>query len=238
MANLERIMEFIIDAAGEEGEDYSTLQELYINVVQQYSRYLGHVVTWVGGVISHQKVFGQEGVVHTPVERQRQQEAIAFLADHAFVTPEFLLRPDVLRLIEPAGVSDRVMAVQRSMLTQLLSDARIKRMAEIEISHAAEMDVYPVDHMLNDVSAGVWSELDNRRPDIDLYRRNLQRTWVEVLDRRLASNNLSGETRAHLRGNLRTIKSQIENLASQAANPQTRMHLEDMLDEINKILDV
>lgn len=238
IANLERIMEFIIDASSQEGEDYSTLQELYINVVQQYGRYLGHVVTWVGGVISHQKVYGQDGVVHTPVERQRQEEAVQFLTDHAFITPGFLLRPEVLRLIEPAGASDRIMAVQRSALTQLLSDARIKRMAEIEISHAAEMDVYPVDHMLRDVRSGVWSELDSRRPDIDLYRRNLQRSWVDVLDRRLASNNLSGETRAHLRGNLRTVKTQIENRVNQSANPQTRMHLEDMLDEINKILDV
>ncbi len=238
MANLERIMEFIVDAAGQEGEDYSTLQELYVNIVQQYNRYLGHVVTWVGGVISHRKVHGQEGVVHTPVERYRQEEAVQFLVDKAFTTPGFLIRPDVLRLIEPAGAPDRIMSVQRATLNQLLSDARIKRMAEIEISHAGEMDVYPVDHMLRDVRRGVWTELESTRPDIDLYRRNLQRSWVQVLENRLDSSNLSGETRAQLRANLRTVKAQIERRVNNAANTPTRMHLEDMLDEVNRILDV
>lgn len=238
IANLKRIMEFIVDSAGQEGEDYSTLNELYNNVVQQRNRYIGHVVNWVGGVISHQKVYGQDGVVHTPVERYRQLEAMEFLTEEAFATPEYLLRPDVLRLLEPAGVSDRIMQSQRMMLMQLLSDERIKRMAEIELTHGGEMEVYPVSQMLRDVRTGVWSELNSSRPDVDLFRRNLQRTWVHVIDNRLHSENLSGETRALMRGNLRLIRTQIERSTANAANAETRMHLEDMLDEINKLLDV
>ncbi|MFP4468034.1 MAG: zinc-dependent metalloprotease [Bacteroidales bacterium] len=238
IANLERIMGFIVDAAGEEGEDYSTLDELYSNVVQQHGRYLGHVVTWVGGVLSHQKVYGQEGVIHTPVERSRQEEAIQFLVDHAFTTPEYLLDPDVLNLLEPAGSSDRVMQLQRSTLNQLLSDARIKRMAELERNDTGETEIYPVDQMLYDVRKGVWSELDQSRLVIDLYRRNLQRSWVQVLENRLDSDNLSGETRAHLRANLRDVKSDIERRQANAANTHTRAHLADMLDEINALLEV
>ncbi len=238
IANLKRIMEFIVEAAGKEGEDYSTLQELYNNVVQQHNRYLGHVITWVGGVISHQKVYGQDGVVHSPVERKRQEEAIRFLAEHGFTTPGYLLHQDVLRLLEPAGASDRIMAGQRMMLGQLLSDTRIKRMAEIEVSHGREMEVYPVDQMLRDVRQEVWSELESARPDIDLYRRNLQRAWVDILQARLDSDNLSGESRAQLRGNLRTVKAQIEQRLNGSANASTRMHLEDMLDEINEVLNV
>lgn len=238
IANLERIMGFIVDAAGEEGEDYSTLGELYSNVVQQHGRYLGHVVTWVGGVLSHQKVYGQEGVIHTPVERARQEEAVQFLVDHAFTTPEYLLDPEVLNLLEPAGSSDRVMQLQRSTLNQLLSDARIKRMAELERNDTGETEIYPVDQMLYDVRKGVWSELDQSRPDIDLYRRNLQRSWVQVLENRLDSENLSGETRAHLRANLRDVKSDIERRQANAANTHTRAHLADMLDEINALLEV
>ncbi len=237
IANLERIMGFIVDASGKEGEDYSTLSELYNNVVQQHNRYLGHVVTWVGGVLSHQKVYGQDGVVHTPVEKYRQEEAVQFLVEHAFHTPTYLLNPDVIRLLEPAGSSDRIMALQRATLNQLLSDARIKRMAEIELSHSHEMAVYRVDEMLADVRRGIWSELDNARPDIDLYRRNVQRSWVDILGNRLESNNLSGESRAHLRDNLRTVKADIERRQRNAANAQTRMHLADMLDEINTLLE-
>lgn len=238
IANLKRIMEFIVESAGQEGEDYSTLQELYNNVVQQRSRYLGHVVNWVGGVISHQKVYGQDGVIHTPVERYRQIEAMEFLVDEGFSTPHYLLTPEILRLLEPAGSADRVMMSQRAMLNQLLSDARIKRMAEIEITHGSEMEVYRVAHMLRDVRQGVWSELDTSNPNIDLFRRNLQRSWVDIISNRLNNDNLSGETRSLMRGNLRLVRNQIERQAGNAANPETRMHLEDMLDEINHLLEV
>lgn len=238
MANLERIMGFIVESAGQEGQDYSTLVELYNNVVQQRNRYIGHVVTWVGGVISHQKVFGQEGVVHTPVPRYRQVEAMEWLVDEAFTTPHFLLQPEILRLFEPQGAPERIMQSQRAMLMQLLSDDRIRRMAEIETTHGAEMDVYRVSHMLRDVRQGVWAELDTARPNIDLYRRNLQRAWVDVVHARLHSNNLSGETRALLRGNLRLINTQIGRQIGNAANAETRMHLEDMRDEIIALLDV
>ncbi|AXJ00699.1 protein of unknown function (DUF5118) [Cyclonatronum proteinivorum] len=238
MANLERIMGFIVESAGQEGQDYSTLVELYNNVVQQRNRYIGHVVTWVGGVISHQKVYGQEGVVHTPVARYRQVEAMDWLVDEAFSTPHFLLAPEILRLFEPQGGPDRIMQGQRMMLMQLLSDQRIRRMAEIETTHGSEMEVYRVAHMLRDVRQGVWAELDTSRPNIDLYRRNLQRAWVDVLSTRLHSDNLSGETRALLRGNLRMVNTQIGRQIGNAANPETRMHLEDMRDEISALLDV
>ncbi|MCH8487746.1 MAG: zinc-dependent metalloprotease [Candidatus Cyclonatronum sp.] len=238
MANLQRIMGFIVESAGQEGQDYSTLVELYNNVVQQRNRYIGHVVTWVGGVISHQKVYGQEGAVHTPVPRYRQVEAIEWLVDEAFSTPHFLLQPEVLRLFEPQGGPDRIMQGQRMMLMQLLSDDRIRRMAEIEATHGSDMEVYRVSHMLRDVRQGVWAELDTSNPNIDLYRRNLQRAWVDVLSNRLHSDNLSGETRALLRGNLRMVNTQIGRQIGNAANPETRMHLEDMRDEINALLDV
>lgn len=238
IANLKRIMGFIVDSAGQEGEDYSTLNELYTNVVQQRGRYLGHVVTWIGGVITHQKVYGQEGEVFTPVPRYRQIEAMNFLMDEGFTTPHYLMPADVLRLLEPAGVSDRIMQSQRMVLMQLLSDDRVKRMAEIEAMYASEMEVYSVAEMLRDVRQGIWSELRQSRVDIDLFRRNLQRAWLEVVDARLESDNLSGETRSLLRGNLRLLKADVERARSNAANAVTRMHLEDVLDEINKMLDV
>ncbi len=237
IANLERIMGFIVESAGQEGEDYSTLRELHTNVIQQYNRYIGHVITWIGGVITHQKVFGQEGDVYTPVPRYRQTEAMEFMVNQAFKTPEFLMPSDVLRVLEPAGISDRIMAGQMMMMNQLISDARIKRMSEIELMYGSEMEVYPVAEMLRDIRRGVWSELRSGRPDIDLFRRNLQRSWLTVIENRLDAGNISGESRSLLRGNLRLLRTDVQRSVSNAANPVTRMHLEDVLDEIDRILD-
>ena len=236
--NLKRIMDFIVESAGQEGENYDTLRELYMNVIQQRNRYMGHVVTWVGGVITHAKVFGQEGEVYDPVPRYRQTEAIEYLIEEAFATPDYLLPPGLLRLIEPAGAPERIMAGQRNVLMQLISDERIRRMSEIEITYGADTEVYTVAEMLRDVRTGIWSELTAGSVDIDLYRRNLQRSWLDVIENRLESDSISGETRSLLRGNLRLLRTQAERARGNAANAVTRMHLEDTLDEINRILDV
>ena len=231
-------MGFIIECAGSEGDDLSTLEVLYNNVISQRSRYRGHVVSWVGGVITQTKVYGQEGPVYTPVSRDRQVEAMDFLIEEGFSTPTYLLDQEVLRRIESAGASDRIMQSQRMVLMQLMSDARIKRMAEIEASGTDAGDVYTVTEMMSETRKGVWSELTHRNVNVDLYRRNLQRSYIEVVENRLNADGLSGEARAMFRGNLVQVSTDIERAMSRAQNETTRMHLQDIKKEIERILDV
>ncbi|MFU8860243.1 MAG: zinc-dependent metalloprotease [Cyclonatronaceae bacterium] len=238
VANLKRIMGFIIDSAGSDGDDYSTLQELYNNVISQRNRYLGHVVSWIGGVITQTKVYGQEGQVYTPVARDRQVEAMDFLIEEGFSTPTYLLDQEVLRRIESAGATDRIMQSQRMVLMQLMSDARIKRMAEIEAASTDTREVYTIGEMMSEARKGVWAELTHRNVNVDLYRRNLQRSYIEVVENRLNAEDLSGEARAIFRGNLVQISTDIDRVMSRAQNDTTRMHLQDIKKEIERILDV
>ncbi|TVQ12360.1 MAG: zinc-dependent metalloprotease, partial [Balneolaceae bacterium] len=238
VANLKRIMGFIIESAGSDGDDYSTLQELYNNVLQQRNRYLGHVVTWVGGVVTQTKIYGQEGPVYTPVSRDRQVEAMDFIIEEGFATPTYLLDQEVLRRIEAAGASDRIMQAQRSLLMQLMSDDRIKRMAEIEATSPNVREVYTVGEMMGETRKGVWTELTHRNVNVDLYRRNLQRSYIQVVENRLNANNISGESRAIFRGNLVQVSTDIDRAMSRVQNETTRMHLQDMKKEIERILDV
>ncbi len=237
IANLKRIMGFILESAGTEGENYDTLQELYNNVVMQRQRYLGHVTTWIGGVIGERKVFGQEGPVHTPVSRERQKEAMEFLKAEGFTTPEYLLDPEILALIEPSGASTRVLRSQLFVLNRLLSDDRIQRMTEIETVHGAS-NTYTVEEMFGDLKDGIWTELSARNIEIDFYRRNLQRAYLDIVERHLSEDsNSSGETKAMMRGNLREIKVMADRGVNRAANTTTRFHLEDVSSRISNILD-
>jgi hypothetical protein len=238
VANLKRIMGFIVESAGNNGDNFSTLQELYNNVIQQRNRYLGHVVTWVGGVITQTKVYGQEGVVYTPVSRDRQVEAMDFLIEEGFATPHYLLDQEVLRRIESAGAFDRIMQSQRMTLMQLLSDDRIKRMSEIEAMSSNPRDVYTVQEMMDETRKGVWTELTHRNVNVDLFRRNLQRSYIEVVENRLNASNLSGESRAMFRGNLMQVSRDIDRAMGRVQNEVTRMHLQDIKKEIDRILDV
>jgi len=237
--NVKRIIGFIIDASGSSGEDYRALNELYAQVLQHRDRLLGHVVTWIGGVYGERKVHGQEGIVHTPVPAERQREAMAYIIEEGFSTPDYLIDPEILRRIESTGSVDRIVRGQRQLLTMLLDDSRMKRLTENEVISNNPGDLYTLDDMIDDLRNGVWRELEQRPVAIDVYRRNLQRNFVEIVKIKLTDDAIpvDGEARAYLRGSINDIKRAVDNAIPHTADRATRYHLEDIKEEIKKILE-
>ncbi|MDX1665834.1 MAG: zinc-dependent metalloprotease, partial [Saprospiraceae bacterium] len=91
LANLKRVAPELIAWTTRPGEGYQDLEELYGELVGVWSRYIGHVVTNVGGVIEVRKTADQEGPVYHPVDAGQQSRAMTWLLDHAFTTPDWLL---------------------------------------------------------------------------------------------------------------------------------------------------
>jgi hypothetical protein len=160
LRNIRRVVRLIEPATTTEpGETYEDLEEIYNRVVGQWATELGHVARIPGGLNKQEKVVGQRGDVYTPVPRAGQRSAVAFLNQHAFATPTYLLDPSILRKIEPAGSIDRVGAAQRRVLATLLDNQRLQRMVEAEGvamrgRPPARADVYPLGEMLGDVRRG------------------------------------------------------------------------------------
>src|SRR6185295_3888795 len=112
------------------GETYEELAEVYGRLMAQWTLEMNHVATLVGGFLSQQRHVGQNGVRFTPVPAARQAEATRFLLANAFVTPAFLIQPDLLRRMEPVGVMNRMRAAQTTVLNSLLQTDRLARLAE------------------------------------------------------------------------------------------------------------
>src|SRR5262249_43411689 len=140
---------------------------------------LSHVPNVVGGVTSQEKYGGQAGVRFTPVPKARQVAAIKFLNENAFQTPTFFLEKDILRRLTPTGDVARIHAAQSNVLTSLLQNARLRRVADQGAS-AKNGDVYPLVDVFADIRSGLFSELA-AGTIIDSYRRALQRSYVENL---------------------------------------------------------
>ena len=256
LANLQRIVPRLMEWTTEEGEDYATLDELYDQVVGQWARYLGHVSRVVGGVQIDTKYADEEGAVYTPVDAERQREAVRFIVKEGFETPRWLLDAAILQRIEAGGISDRVQRLQETALDRLLDPVRIGRMAEAawlgpdEAFAPAEMM-----EMLND---GVWAELGRGRP-IDPARRSLQRAYVDRLGELVNESPTSippqfvsqaygyrpqdidrSEVRPLARGALLTLAEDVERALPryQAASRQAeRYHLLDVLARIDRIFN-
>ena len=89
------------------GDPWNELEEVYGRMVSQWTTEMNHVVRVVGGFNSQQKHIGQEGVRFVSVAKEKQTEAVQFLLQNAFQTPQFMIRPEILRRIQVTGVVDR-----------------------------------------------------------------------------------------------------------------------------------
>jgi hypothetical protein len=247
LKNLERVMKMLLPAAERPGQDYALLDELYESAVQQWGRYMGHVAAVVGGAETQEK-YGT-GQRFQPVSRVKQREAMAFLRDKAFKRPDMLLDPEVLWRIEADGAILRIRTQQGRILATLLNHNRLNRLVEYEATAENRKDVYTVGDMMSDLHAAVWSELSGGPVRIDVYRRNLQRAFLEAVEAELTppparapvggapDPRWNSDVRPVLRGELRIIDRQIVAALPRAADQMTRLHLEDVRAEIARILD-
>jgi hypothetical protein len=235
--NLQRVADMLITATTtKQGDPYDELIEVFGRLVGQWTTEMNHVTGIVGGFQSQQKHIGQTGPRFTLVPRAKQSEAVKFLLDNAFHTPQFMIKPEILRLVSATGGMNRVRTAQNSVMNSLLQTGRIERLIEQTASEGAA--AYSPVQFLTDVRTGIWSELTAASRPIDPYRRNTQRVYLDTIDNRLNGGaEPSGEVRALLKGELRTLRTQIVAAIPAATDRATRLHLEDSRDAIDEILD-
>jgi hypothetical protein len=161
---------------------------------------------------------------------------VRFLNENAFATPSWALKPEILRRIEPSGAMSRVNVAQERVLSSLLSNARFDRLVEQEAIDG--MAAYRPAEFMSDVRRGIWSELEAGPVRIDVYRRRLQNSYIDLLSSKLNGRPAVGDDyRALIKQELRDLSAAIAAATARASDRQTRAHLADARDQIAKALD-
>jgi hypothetical protein len=234
--NLKRVADMLLPATTHAGDPYDDLEELYGRMLGQWALELNHVTGIVGGFNSQQKHGGQDGVRFVIVPKERQAAAVRFLNENAFATPAWAVKPDILRRIESSGVVSRVNVAQERILNSLLSNTRFDRLVEQEAIDGAA--AYKPAEFMSDVRRGIWSELEGGPVRIDVYRRNLQNSYIDLLSNKLnVRPAVTDDYRALIKAELRDLSTAIAAAMPRATDRQTRAHLADARDQIAKALD-
>lgn len=235
--NLKRIVDKLMEWTTEEGKNYDNLSELYRNVVNQFNRYNGHVVTNVGGIYQYFKTADQDGAVYTHVEKEKQQRAVKFLNEQLFATPNWLVDAEILSRIQQDGLVDRMRAIQVRILNRLTREEMLMRMVENEALNGN--DAYTVTSLFTDMRQGIWSELYNGRK-IDTYRRNLQKEHIARLaelmnleEDEFANSDIPSIAMATLNRLERDVRSGL----SRQNDATSRFHLQDVQKRIDAVLN-
>ncbi|SMO94947.1 zinc-dependent metalloprotease [Gracilimonas mengyeensis] len=253
LANLQVITDNLIEWTERDGANYDELEELYNNVIGQWRRYMGHVLSNIGGVYENYKTYEQEGAVYSPVEEAKQKRAMDFLQKHAFSTPSWAFKAEILDRINQATAIESFRSAQAGVLNQVADPQRIARLIEFE--RRAEGDVYTAFEMMDDLRNGIFSEV-RASEDIGVHRRNLQRAYVEQMESLMTEELPSvpsrwreflgwtevdvsqSDIRPIVRNQLNILDRDARNaLARGGLDRATRIHLEDIRARIADILD-
>ena len=176
--NLKRIIPNLVEWTTEDGETYDDLEYMYSQVLNQFRRYIGHVTTNIGGVYQYYKTSDQNGAVYTHVDKVHQKSCLIFINENLFETPYWMINKEILNKIEYAGSTERIRSLQSSYLNRIIYFGRMARMIENEALNRS--NAYSLNEMMSDLKDGIWSELE-RGKSIDVYRRNLQRSYISRL---------------------------------------------------------
>lgn len=246
IANLKRIVPNLIKWTAEDGQNYDELDKMYGQVLSQYNRYMGHVTANVGGVYEMYKTYDQDGAVYTHVNKAKQKEALAFLQANLFSTQNWLIDENIFDKIESAGSVERIRRFQTRTLNNLLDFGRMGRMLENEALNGS--NAYSFMEMMEDTRKGLFSEVASRST-IDIYRRNLQRAYVERLEylmteeqgpasrfsTRTTIDVSQSDIRAVVRAELKELKRTLQN--SRIRDRMSQIHTEDLVERIDLILE-
>jgi hypothetical protein len=227
LRNIDRVVPMLIPATTDLGRPYSQLSEVYRTLLVKRQKELSSVAKIVGGVEELRYQAGRGTVPFTPVAAERQRKAVKFLLERGFTRPNALLDPQVLWRIAPYGGADALQDTNQKLLAQLINEDVFHRMAEAATFPGA-VGTYQGAELLYDLNDGLFIELMQARPVIDLYRRDLQRAYVKLLVSSLSSSEGPSEFRVALRSGLGDLGSKLDQTMNKVRDPKTRAHLKDL----------
>jgi hypothetical protein len=244
LKNLEYVAIHLSEWTSDVTNNYDDLSELYDELLSVWSRYIGHVVTNVGGVYEDLKKPNQEGVVYTIVPKAQQQEAMKWLQMNAFNSPTWLVNLKTLKNTDYSGYTERFRKLQARHLYSVLSFDRLGRLMDAEILGTSN---YTALELLRDMRKGIWKEANTAKA-VSIYRRNLQRAYIERMEYLMKEeikssssveyyNVAQSDIRSLVRGELTTLKTELGVAKNTAINTQTKYHYADCIERIALILD-
>jgi hypothetical protein len=230
IANLERVMGYLVSATTSLGSDYAKLESTYDTLLHHRYQWLSSVVKLIGGVEETRTLAGRGAAQFHRVPTALQQAALQFVLQH-LQTPAAFIPTDLLDRLEPANGTWRLRLYQELLLADLLEMSRLERLAETEQSDTPYL---PAEY-LADVQTGLFAELQEDAVQVDPLRRGLQRSYVAILQSHIDSDyavNLRGGARYALQ----QLLPELRDATARSASVATGAHLADLITEIETIL--
>jgi hypothetical protein len=244
-----------------DGEPWSHSRLAFNALLQQYGNAAHLAANYVGGQYVVRDHKGDKGARDPviPVAGAKQREALKFLVENILSDQAFQFSPALLRKLGTEkwmhwgdssemrsvhlNLLDRVLGIQRIILSQCLSSGTLNRLQDQELLADPATDPLKMSEVFRSLTDGVWSELNvpvpaadakekSRKLKLSIVRRNLQREYL----RRLYTMVL-GESRGQMPDIFAFLSFGGGGSYPADARALARMHLKEINERIGKALD-
>ena len=180
--NLKRVIAGLPQWTKQENDDYSDLSDMYKAVLGQFKRYLGHVTKNIGT----KYINNMPGMVpFQPTPAARQQEAVDYISRQVFDAPLWLYPEEIVNKVGIDASKD-IISRQDQVLTTIMSPGIL---TNIYNAYASSEKNYNPATYLDDLFKAVWKPLNNPIERKNIYRRALQRSYVDRLSSLITSTS-------------------------------------------------
>jgi hypothetical protein len=243
MKNLKVVAKNLADWTSKKTNNYDDLIEVNDELLTAWFRYVGHVVTSVGGYYERYSKPNQQVASYIVVPKAKQQSATKWLLEHAFSDVAWLINKEVVTH-QMMGYNEKIRVLQVTHLNDLLS---FETLARLDNSSHSEANYYKSYEFCKDLRVGLWSELASGAK-VEVFRRNLQKAYIERMKYLLTEQMVPSPTnreyysvaqsdvRSTARGELKALLASINLAKIKYKDTETLYHLDDCIDRIQTIL--
>jgi hypothetical protein len=237
--NLKRVVPELVKWTAEEGDMDDNLERIYKGVVKQYTKYLYHVMKYIGGQYVTRKSTEQSGDVYEKLPKAKVKEAISFIGRNLMEPPLWLYDKSITTRLNIFEM-DEIMTMQNNMMTTILNAGMMYNLVQ---RYTNGKEQYTVTEYLNDVKKAIWKPLTGDQVK-DTYYRGVQRMYVERLvmaintsrlkEGKLLNNLERSDASLYARTHLQTIKNEL--MISNVPGALNQAHKAILIREIDKAL--
>ncbi|HKQ49988.1 MAG TPA: zinc-dependent metalloprotease [Phycisphaerae bacterium] len=249
-----------------DGQSYTRLRNAFRRILAERANVTEYVARFVGGQVLRRDHRGDpdERAPIEVVSAAKQREAMKFVCDYVFSEDAYRIDPKLLAHLAPGrfwhwdsddfdfrvdfNIHDFVSSAQYYCLLTLMNPFTIGRIHDNQVKFDDDEEVYTLYEHLSGLNDAIWSELaDNdregseKKPFVNSFRRNLQRTHLNMMLNLVLSQPgriVPADAAAISRLCVDRLSKKIDKtMKEREVDATTLAHLTDVKKRIDKALD-
>lgn len=242
------------------GGSFSDVRMIFDEIFRYYFHYALLLSNYVGGQ-HFNRYQGGDAIGRLPFESvalTEQQRALSLLSQYVFDAESFQFSPRLINKLAPARwwhwgqtplmssldypIHDRILALQRSVLYELLDDRRLARLRDAELKNPATQALLLPD-LFTTLQSAIWeTPLTAAKPlRLSSLQRGIQREYLTQLSEMvLGQTTVPEDARVLAWYNLKQLRGTLDGVLKRRdreMDTTTKAHLEATRDRILKILE-